>query len=69
MKRHWKAFYTLRTISHLKSELVANFSEVYKGTLKPYILRNVVDVVENSENLPTKTKLQIIQAIKQDNEI
>lgn len=56
-------------ISHLKSELVANFSEVYKGILKPYILRNVVDVVENSENLPLKTKKQIIQAIKQDNEI
>ena len=56
-------------ISHLKNELIANFSEVYKGELEPYVLRNVVDVVANSVNLPTKTKQQIIQAIKQDNEI
>lgn len=53
-------------ISDLKNELIANFSEVYQGELKPYILRNVV---ANSDNLPTKTKQQIIQAIKQDNEI
>lgn len=56
-------------ISHLKSELVANFSEVYKGTLKGYLLRTVIDVVEQSENLSRRIKTQIIQAIKQDNQL
>ena len=42
MKRHWRAFYTLRT---------------------------VIDVVEQSENLSRRIKTQIIQAIKQDNQL
>lgn len=56
-------------ISHLRSELIANFSEVYKGTLKGYLLRTVIDVVEQSENLSRRIKTQIIQAIKQDNQL
>lgn len=56
-------------ISHLKSELVANFSEVYKDTLRGYLLRTVIDVVEQSENLSRRIKTQIIQAIKQDNQL
>lgn len=56
-------------LSHLKDKLIANFSEVYKGTLKEYLLRNILDVVERSENLSRITKNQIISAIKEDNQL
>lgn len=52
-------------IDDLKNELITNFSEVYKGELKPYVLDNVLEVVEKSQNLSRIIKTQIIQAINQ----
>lgn len=54
-------------ISYLHQELVNSFSEIYKGKLRPYVLRNVIDVVEQSVNLSKITKTQIISSIKRDN--
>ncbi|MCW9733171.1 hypothetical protein L5B97_06690 [Avibacterium sp. 20-15] len=54
-------------ISHLYQELINGFSEIYKGKLCPYVLRNAIDVVKRSVNLPKITKDQIISSIKQDN--
>lgn len=56
-------------ISHLRQELMANFSQIYKGKLQPYVLRNVIDVVDKSTNLSRITKTQIITAITQDNNL
>lgn len=55
-------------IEDLKAELIANFSEVYQGELQPYVMNNVLDVVENSRNLSRIIKNQIIQAIIQARE-
>lgn len=52
-------------IDDLKGELITNFSEVYKGELQPYVLNNVLEVVERSQNLSRIIKNQIIQAITQ----
>ncbi|MDK9431472.1 hypothetical protein [Gallibacterium anatis] len=56
-------------ISHLQQALLSDFSQIYKGNLRPYVLRNVIDVIEKSVNLPPITKKQIITAIKADNEL
>ncbi|OBX05289.1 hypothetical protein QV06_03575 [Gallibacterium genomosp. 3] len=56
-------------ISHLRQELMANFSQMYKGKLQPYVLRTVIDVVDKSTNLSRITKTQIITAIMQDNNL
>lgn len=54
-------------ISDLKQEMAENFSQIYKGKLKPYLLRNVLNVVENSVNLSPIVKSRIINAINRDN--
>lgn len=56
-------------ISHLQQILFEDFSQIYKGKLRPYVLRNVIDVIEKSVNLSKITKTQIIEAIKKDNEL
>lgn len=56
-------------ISHVREAMREQFSEIYQGKLQPYLLRNVVEVVENSVNLSRITKNRIIQAIQQDNDL
>lgn len=56
-------------ISHLRQILLEDFSQIYKGKLRPYVLRNVIEVIEKSVNLSKITKTQIIEAIKKDNEL
>lgn len=56
-------------ITHLKQKMLENFSQIYKGKLNITLLQTVIDVVENSVNLPRITKNQVINAIKEDNAI